>query len=66
MRIKLVGAMLACILVGTAAIGAERAATRRFEGNLKALGAFKELALEVGYKPEQIRIVRNGERVKVA
>ncbi len=33
---------------------------------MNGLGAFKELALEVGYKPEQVRIVRNGERIKVA
>ena len=38
MKIKLIGAVLACVLVGTAAIGAERAANRRFEGGLKALG----------------------------
>lgn len=30
------------------------------------LASFKELAEEVGYKPEQVRIVVNGERVKVA
>ncbi len=35
-------------------------------GDLAQLGAFKELAREVGYRPEQIRIVSNGERVKVA
>ncbi len=35
-------------------------------GEIKALGAFKELAEEVGYRPEQIRIVVNGERVRVA
>jgi len=31
----------------------------------EGLGAFKELAMEVGYKPEQVRIVTNGERVRV-
>lgn len=35
-------------------------------GELKQLGAFKELAEEVGYRPEQIKIVSNGERIKVA
>jgi ribonuclease J len=35
-------------------------------GTPAALVAFKELAEEVGYRPEQIRIVANGERVKVA
>lgn len=33
---------------------------------LKGLGLFKELAEEVGYKPEQIKIVAVGEKVKVA
>jgi ribonuclease J len=35
-------------------------------GNMKQLGAFKELAEEVGYKPEQVKIVSNGERIRVA
>ncbi len=35
-------------------------------GEMKQLVAFKELAKEVGYKPNQIRIVKNGERVKIA
>jgi len=33
---------------------------------MRGLGAFKALAEEVGYKPENIRIVTNGERVRVA
>lgn len=35
-------------------------------GEMRQLGAFKALAEEVGYRPEQIRIVANGERVRVA
>lgn len=35
-------------------------------GNVKQLRAFKELAEEVGYKPKDIRIIKVGERVKVA
>lgn len=35
-------------------------------GELKQLEAFKDLAKEVGYKEHQIRIVKNGTRVKVA
>ncbi|MBR9692774.1 MBL fold metallo-hydrolase [Candidatus Woesearchaeota archaeon] len=35
-------------------------------GNMKQLNAFRELAEEVGYKQNQIRIIKVGERVKVA
>ena len=35
-------------------------------GTAAALIAFKNLAEEVGYRPEQVKIVVNGERVKVA
>ncbi len=35
-------------------------------GEMAQLGAFKALAEEAGYKPHQIRIVANGERIKVA
>ncbi len=35
-------------------------------GDMQQLEAFKNLAKEVGYKPEQIRILKPGERVTVA